>query len=287
MQLRAYAWKDLGKAYLSLSRFAEAITALKRAESYLVGAGTLAHDLAIVRFNLAVVYQETERYTDSLELLADCKTVFREHGDTRLLLFCGIAEGVLLQRLRRYREAREIYLLLLASAKPIEPESLAALHKAIGLCSIELADYPEAESNLHTSIQLYRELGQPIEELKAQAGLGRLYVRRGTAREAVLHLRPIRRAFLSNAMPEEAGICALEIIEGLITLGKAAEAESLARLVVREFTSAGLNTRAVTALGYLTEALATRRATVDLVGNVREYILSLRTEPEREFTHHA
>jgi hypothetical protein len=84
-------------------------------------------------------------------------------------------------------------------------------------------------------------------------------------------------------MPEEAGICALEVIEGLLHRGKASEAERLARLVIQEYTAAGLSTRAITALGYLTEAIATRDATVALAGKVREYILSLRTEPEREF----
>ena len=53
--------------------------------------------------------------------------------------------------------------------------------------------------------------------------------------------------------------------------------------LIGEFTAAGLNTRAIGALGYLTEALAANRATARLVGEVREYILSLRTSPERDF----
>jgi tetratricopeptide (TPR) repeat protein len=282
-QLTAYAWKDLGKAYRALNRHQEAVDAFTHAESLVVDYGVLAHDRAIILFNLAVTLQEVDRHQESLTLLDECKDVFAIHNDSRLLVFCGIAEGVLLQRLRKYREAREAYLLILATAKPIEKESLAALHKAIGLCSIELKDFIEAESNLIQSIALYEDIRQPIEVLKAQTGLGRLYIRRGDVEEGIAHLRPIRRSFLQKAMPEEAGICALEVIEGLLHRGKASEAERLARLVIQEYTAARLSTRAMTALGYLTEAIATRNATVALVDKVREYILSLRTEPEREF----
>lgn len=282
-QLTAHAWKDLGKAYRALNRHQEAVDAFTHAESLVVDYGTLAHDRAIILFNLAVTLQEVDRHQESLALLDECKDVFAIHNDSRLLIFCGIAEGVLLQRLRKYREAREAYLLILASAKPIDKESLAALHKAIGLCSIELQDFTEAESNLIQSIALYEDLRQPIEVLKAQTGLGRLYIRRGDVEEGIAHLRPIRRSFLQKAMPEEAGICALEVIEGLLHRGKASEAERLARLVIQEYTAAGLNTRAITALGYLTEAIAARNATVALAGSVREYLVSLRTEPEREF----
>ncbi len=282
-QLIAHAWKDLGKAYRALNRHQEAVDAFTRAESALAAHGILAHDRAIIRFNLAVTLQEIDRHGESLTILNECKQTFREHGDSRLLVFAGIAEGVLLQRLRNYREARETYLLILASAKPIEKESLAALHKAIGLCSIELGDFNDAEANLIHSIALYEDLRQPIEVLKAQSGLGRLFIRQGEIEYGIAHLRPLRRGFLQRSMPEDAGLCAIEIIEGLLQRGKPDEAERLARLVIQEYTAAGLNTRAITALGYLTEAIATRNATAGLAESVRDYIVSLRTEPEREF----
>ena len=60
-----------------------------------------------------------------------------------------IAEGVLLHRLRKFREAREAYLLLLASNRDsIDQESLACLHHAIGHCSVDLGDFDVADANL-------------------------------------------------------------------------------------------------------------------------------------------
>lgn len=284
-QLRAHAFKDLGDSLRVLGRHEEAMRALTRGETWLDDFGVLAHDRAIVRFSMAVTLQEMNRLPQSMSVLAECKDIFREHDDRRRLMLCGLAQGVVLQRVQKFREAREAYLLLLAAEPEMNREDSAALHKVIGLCSIELRDFAVAESSLTRAVALYRQLGQPIEILKAETSLGRLYIRRGDIETGITHLRPVRRAFLQKSMAEEAGICALEIIEGMLARGNAPEADRLARMVIREFTSAGLSGRAITALGYLSEAIAASEATVALVGNVREYILSLQVSPEREFQH--
>lgn len=77
--------------------------------------------------------------------------------------------------------------------------------------------------------------------------------------------------------------CGLEMVEAFLLLERPSEAETLARTIVSEFTLAGLNTRAITALGYLSEAIAARKAKPALVTRVREYIVSLRRSPERDF----
>lgn len=211
-QCLAHAWKDLGKAYRGVNRHQESIDALTRAGNFVRDNGALAHDRAIVNFDLGITLQEVGRYDESLQCLNEAKEIFRMHGDTRRLVYCGIAEGVLHQRLRHFREAREIYLLLLTSAKDIALESLAAIHQAIGFCSIELSDFAAAEANLEEAVALNRRLGKPVEELKIELGRGRLLIRRGDFMHAFLHLSSIRRRFLALSMPEEAGLCGLEIV---------------------------------------------------------------------------
>jgi tetratricopeptide (TPR) repeat protein len=283
-QLRAHAWKDLGKALRFLGKNEEAVASFTTAERCLeIGGGTLAHDRAIVRFNLAMSLQETNRFAESRRVLAESKQVFREHGDPKNATLCTFSEGVLLQRMKRFREAREVYLLLLAASPDLEQESRAATHHAIGFCSIELGDFEDADVNLSWSMKLFRELGQPVSVLKAQAGRGRLLIRSGHPARGIELFRDIRRSFLSRGLHEEAGLCGLEIVEGLLVIGHASQAETLARKLVREFTVAGLNTRAITALGYLSEAITAKEAKPSLAVQVREYIVSLRTNPERDF----
>ena len=283
-QAKAYAWRDLGTALRILGRHQDSIDALLAAEAALTPFLALLHDIALMRFSLAITYQEVDRFAESRQLLIESKEVFRAHADTHRYTLCVFAEGVLLQRLQNYREARELYLLLLASPEPIPDDTLAAIHRTVGLCSIELSDFHEAEVHLVRSIQLNDKLDQRIEALKGQAALGRLYIRRGNAALAVNHLRPVRREFLRDGLTEEAGICGLEIVQGLLILTDSAQAETLARTIFLEFSTAGLSKRAIEALAHLTEAITARKASATLVTHVRDYIVSLRTDPERDFT---
>jgi tetratricopeptide (TPR) repeat protein len=116
-----------------------------------------------VRLNLAVAYQEVGRFDESLLLLRECKEIFREYVDARLAILAAYTEGVCLQRLRKFREAREPYLLLLASTDDIESETLASLHQSIGHCCVELGDFEAAEANLTKGIRLHHDLGQPLQ----------------------------------------------------------------------------------------------------------------------------
>lgn len=283
-QLRAHAWKDVGQSLAYLGRYLEALDAFDRAESNIVEFGALGHDRAIICFARASTLQEINRHEESLALLVECKEIFREHGDVRRLILCGIAEGVLLHRLRKYREAREVYLLLLAETRDsIDRESLGCLHNVIGYCSVDVGDYSAAEVHLRRAIELFDELGQPLRAARAELGRGKLLVRKGEIDRGIAHLRVIRNRFLRQSLTEEAGICALEIVEALLLRGSTADAEVLARQVITDFTTAALNARAITALGYLQEAIAARRASTSTVSDVREYIVSLRTSPEREF----
>lgn len=283
-QVRAHAWKDVAQSLGYLGRNPEALDALDRAEAEIANFAALAHDRAIVRFVRAKTLQEVDRHNESMALLSECKEIFREYGDRRRLLLCGIAEGVLLHRLCKYREAREAYLLLLASTDDsLDRESAACLHNVIGHCSIDLGDYDSAETHLSRAAEIFEAIGQSMQAAKAELGRGRLLVRRGQVERGIAHLRVTRATFLRNDMAEEAGLCGLDIVEGLLLRSRHDEAETMARQIIAEFTAASLNTRAITALGYLREALAAKNASSALVTHVRNYIVSLRTAPEREF----
>lgn len=284
-QVLSGAWKDYGKVLSYLARHDEAIDAFAQAEGYIdaVPYDVLAHDRAIIQLNVAITYQDTARYSEALAIFGACKEVFRRHGDRNLSALSAFYEGAIFQRLHKYRDAREAYLLLIASANDIAKGTLAALHQGIGLCSIELGDYEAAEDNFTKAISLHRQLGQTLDALRGDHGCGKLLIRRGLSVEGVTRLRSVRHHYLKFSLAEEAGLCGLEMVEGMLALGDSAAAEALARTILNEFLAAGLNARAITALGYLTEAIAVRNASPATATGVRDYILSLRATPEREF----
>jgi tetratricopeptide (TPR) repeat protein len=281
-QLRGHAWNDLAKTLSVLGRNDEALPLFAKAEKILEK-DVLAHDRAIVRLNLSIAYQEIGRYGEAVTLLEDTKRIFHDYGDTNLYVVAGFYQGMLLHRLRRYREARETHVLLLAESPNMDRETLAAVHNSIGNASLELGEYLVAEANLTRAVQLYTELDHSLDVVKTQLALGRILLRQGEYQKALEHLRPIRLHFLKHSLAEEAGICGLDIVEALLGLRKPEEAETLARTVMNEFLAAKLNDRAVTALGYLANFIASEKALPRTATLVRNYVLSLRTAPEREF----
>jgi tetratricopeptide (TPR) repeat protein len=282
-QLRALAWKDLGKILSYLAHHDKANEAFAEAERQLEPYPILAHDRSVIRLNLAINYQESDRPAEALAVLATCKEVFQAHGDTALLVLTGFYEGRVQQYLHHYREARETYLLLIASTANIPKPTLAALHQCIGLCSIELGDYSAAEANLQKAIALHNELGQTLDAVKGDHGRGLLLLRQGCARRALDVLQLTRHHYLKHSLAEEAGLCGLRMVEALLMLGEFDKAERLARTIMSEFLAASLNTRALTALGYLSEAIASQKASPELASDVHDYVLSLRAEPKREY----
>jgi tetratricopeptide (TPR) repeat protein len=283
-QVRAHAWKDLGQALCYLARHEEALAALDRAERMLDVFATLAHDLAIVRYVRATTLAETGRFDDSRLLLSDCAHVFRAHGDARRELLCGIAQGSLLHRLKRFREARDAYLSLVGIAQDLQDLTAEAyLHHDIGYTSADLGDFVATEQHLNHAVEIFRRLNQPLNAARSEVVRGVMFARRGENRRAIAHIKNVRTTFLAHGLVEEAGIFGLEIVQAHLALHETREAETLAREIVADFTAAKLNDRAICALGYLTQAIAQRTASAETVGGVREYIVSLRRNPEREF----
>lgn len=283
-QLRAAAWKDRGQALWYLARYADALAALDHAETILQPFGTVAHDRAIVRLVRASTLQEVHRFDEALALLGECKVVFEDHGDQRRVLICGIAEGAVLHHMQRFREARTAYMNLLPLARDLDDkQSTATLLNNIGHSSVELEDFRTADTYLQQAAELFAQLDLPVCLANVELSRGRMMVRRGQLENGIRVLAATRDRFLRRGLVEEAGLCGLDIVEAFLIREMATDAELLARRIVNEFTAAQLNTRAITALGYLSEAIAARRASAATAANVRQYIYSLRTEPNRRF----
>ena len=234
----------------------------------------------MIRFNLAISLQEADRFEESLRLIEESQRVFEEHGDADNALNCAIGKAVLLVRVKRHREARQTLLALLHV--PAKPESRAAIHYDLAFASIELEHYGDAETHLRETLRIYQDLKAPLHVLRTQVGLGRLLVRRGDIDDALVLLHDVRRDLTHHNLIEESGLAGLEIVDAYLRAGEAPLAEATVRTVLHEFAGAGLNKRAIAALGYLTEAIAARKATTSIVPEIRDYIVSLRTNPERD-----
>jgi tetratricopeptide (TPR) repeat protein len=280
-QLRAHAWKDLARALCYLARYEESLAALDRADSYMSLFGTLAHDRAIVRFVRAIVLQHLRRFDDAQALLAECRVVFQDHGDTRFYGKCMLASANLLVRRGDHAAARALLSAFLADA---DRDAAGIACSTLGWCALHLGHADEALGHFTSAMQRFRQLDWELESVRASYGAGCALLRLGRLDEAIERLSTARERFTARVLVEEAGLSGLEIVEALMIREDVEEAKMLAAALVQEFTAANLNRRAVAALAYLNDAMTASSATPEIVRSVHAYISALRIDPTREFS---
>ncbi|HEV7765763.1 MAG TPA: tetratricopeptide repeat protein [Thermoanaerobaculia bacterium] len=278
-QLRAHAWKDRSQALSYLGRYDEALRALDRAEAQIDAYGTLAHDRAMVRLCRATLLQHLRRFDEAQSMLDECGRVFRSHGDEQTYVKCTLALGNLMVRRGDYRAARAILAPLVTEPSLVGPHARMAL----GWCAIHLGAADEAIEQFDEAAQDCRRLGRELETVRANYGSGSAMLRLHRFREAIAALLSTREIFLSRGLVEEGGLSGLGIVEAHLVLGQAEAARQLAASLVREFSAANLNRRAVAALAYLSDAIVASNATPAIARDVHTYIVTLQTDPNCEF----
>jgi len=279
-QIRATAWRDRANALRYLGRHEEALTAIDRAESILDQFAAVAHDRAVIRLVKAMILAQTERFDDAQALVAECRAVFADTGDSKRYRDAGVVQANALYRAERYAEAQEVYIGLLADANASgDLESQARLHNNLGYCATHLGDYAAAKIHFSNAVAAFTDLGYKAEIPRTKRGAGLIFIARGQVAAGLTELREARNAFTSFSMVDEAGLCALSIAEVLLERGEHAEANSLIDTVAEEFAAAGIDERAVTAVARLRDAMRVDDATAETVHTVHAYVESLKDRP--------
>ena len=274
-QIRATAWRDRANALRYLARYEEALESIDRSESILERFATVAHDRAITRLVKAMILAQTERFDEAEAMIAECRAVFLDSGDSKRYLSAGLVQANTLYRASRYADAREIYKDLLRDASS-DLESQARLHNNLGYCATHLGDYVAAKIHFSEAVARFVDLGYSAEIPRTERGAGLVLLARGQTSAGIAHLREARSAFTAFAMAEEAGLCGLNIAEVLIDRGQNTEAITLIETVAAEFAAAGLDERAISAVANLRDAMHADDATAETVRTVHVYVESLR-----------
>ena len=278
-QMRANAWKDRASALRYLARYDEALNAATRGENFLAPFAAVEHDRAIVRMVKGMVLMQSGRLDEAGPVLAECRRVFAEHHDHRRHVHAGIAEGSVLYEMSRYADARDIFASILDDAVAAgDSESQARIHNNLGYCMTHLGDYDRASIHFSEAIAKFTDLGFTTEVPRTERGAGVVLIARGQTTAGLAYLRAARRDFNAAGVIEEAGLCALSIAASLVERGESDEARALTQEVIDEFTSVGLDERAIAAVVRLRDAIDVAGATAETVRTVHAFVESLRDE---------
>jgi tetratricopeptide (TPR) repeat protein len=278
-QLRGTAWKDRASTLRYLARHDEALEAAERGEEALAPFASLEHDRAIIRLVKGMIFALQERFDEANTTLAECRQVFREHGDTKRSLQAGVAQGSSLYEAERYEQARQLYRELLAESESEgDVECQAGLHNNLGYCDTRLSDYVSANIHFSEAVAKFTDLGFTAEVARTERGAGLILVGKGQFTSGLARLREARRNFTMNGMVKEAGLCGLSIIAVLMERGDRSAAKALAQNVIDEFVAAGISARATNAVTELRDAIDVDDATAETVRTVHTFVESLHSE---------
>jgi tetratricopeptide (TPR) repeat protein len=281
-QIRSTALRDRANALRYLGRLDEAYDAIETAESQLNEFPAAVHDRAIIWFVKAMILAQMDHFDEAERMINAASVIFADVNDSARFLQAGVIHGNLLGRQKRYAEAETLFRDLLniaVSSGDVETE--ARLHNNLGYCYVNLDDYTKANIHFSQSIAKFTDLGFAAELARTGRGAGAVLIGKGQFELGCDRLHQARTAFANLQMPEEAGLCALRIIEAMVEREQTDEARALAATVIDEFTAAALDTRAIDAVIHLRKSLDADGATAEAVRTVHALVQSLALDESR------
>ena len=272
-QIRSSSLRDRANALRYLGRLDEAYDAIETAESRLSAFPAAAYDRAIIWLVKGMILAQMDHFDEAEQIINAASVIFADVNDSARFLQAGLVHGNLLGRQKRYADAESVFRDLLnvaVSSRDVETE--ARLHNNLGYCYVNLDDYAKANIHFSESIAKFTDLGFAAEIARTGRGAGVVLIRKGQFDTGCDRLRQARTSFAKLQMHEEAGLCALRLIEAMVERGQTDEARDLAVTVIEEFRAAALDTRAIDAVVRLRNSLDADGATAETVRTVHAFV---------------
>jgi tetratricopeptide (TPR) repeat protein len=280
-ELRGSGWLERANVLRYLGRYEEALDALDISARAYAQSPVSVYSLAVVEYVRAVIFVEVGRLDDALLLARRSARVFRQFGEDDRFVHAKIVEATVLFDRSRYRESRELFLSLVATAKKLgQAATLARLYGNVANCQLRLHELVSAEVYFGRALSLYEALGLETERIRTRWSIGSLRIANGDIADGLARLREAREEFERLGLRTDAALVTLDVAEALLAAGApsgAREAAELCASIVESFTAVGMTGHALTALAFLQEAVSSGRATPELVRRVRDY---LETNPD-------
>lgn len=272
-EIRGNAWIERANALRYLGRYPEALDALDIAEGAYEQTPVSIFSIARVHYVRSVVYFKMERNEEAMQFARQSARVFRQFGESARFTHAKIVQGGVLFHLTRYREALDLFLSLIPVARELgDAETLARLYGNVANCYLALDDRSAASGYFAQAMSLYEALGMDTETIRTRWSLGRLLVHAGNVHDGVQRLRQAKEDFERLGATTDAALVTLDMVEALLATRDLRGAAELCTGLVESFTNVGMTGNALTALGFLSETIATGSATPTLVQQVRAYL---------------
>ncbi len=282
IKLRAQACRDHAYVLAFMGRNVEAIDFADRSKRLFDQVPMPEYDLARLALVKANILRWVDRVEEAIVLTREAAETFLRFGDAPRYINARITEGVMLYVSGAVEKALAVWSSL-ENHPALEPSSAPLLSLNIANCYGDLHQPERAVEYLQRCIPEFEMLGMETERTRSRWTLGRMLMTAGKLHDAAPILRTSWREFEQLELVGDAALAALDLAETLLTVGETEEVPAICRDVITRFTSAGMASRALTALSFLREAVAIGQATPVLVRHVSAFLRELPAEQPRLF----
>jgi tetratricopeptide (TPR) repeat protein len=277
---RAHAWRDHAYVLSFLGRFSEGLQAVDRADDLFHQIALSNYELARVDLVRATILRSLDRVDEAVVLSRRASQTFLEFGDRARYINAQVTAAAMLFQKRAVREALETWESVIDDPA-IEDMTRVMVTNNLAMCYRELGDYDRAVDHLSRAIAEYEMLGVPAEHARGRWSLATTLVTAGRISDALPIFEQTWKEFEDLGMEADAALVGLEFAEALLLVDRPERVPEICRTLLDRFTSAGMTSRAITALAFLREAVALGQAHPTLVRHVHEYLRKLPATPSR------
>ncbi|HUP48533.1 MAG TPA: hypothetical protein VNA04_07065 [Thermoanaerobaculia bacterium] len=283
---RGTAWRQFAFVAFYVGDYPAAWRGVDQAQTAFESCVVSDYELGRVSIVRGLILSASDRHEEALDEARSAARIFRAFGDRQRFAAARSAEAFSLLNQLRYREALPILEDLEERYKAdMDSEARALVLGNLALCQWQLGAVPRALDLYQITAAIYEETANAPEAARVRYNVACLLAAEGRHAEAKLRLRSVRDDFQRLGMAHMAVSAGLDLAELLLAEKSYADAEELCATAVQQFQTTGLSTttEGMTALLYLREATAQRRATPQTAQHVRKYIQRLPKEPQLLF----
>jgi tetratricopeptide (TPR) repeat protein len=287
LSIHGRAHMGRGNALGNIGDYPSAFDAFDAAEAVLTKSPQCIRELAEVWYSRARTHARQTAYQEATHWVRRARMIFDGTCDDRMGAVARLLEGGVLYETGSPAEAEQI---LRATLDPLEHArdraSLAFAYLAIGRCNIDLGEAKVARTWLERARAVFLKLRMRSEVVRAEWSLGWLRALHEDATGGLEQLYEARRNFEELAMPTDAALVGLDIVEALLLKepdGAAARAAQVCRSIIDTFQRCGETASARRAIAHLREAVQRDAADQSVVGEVRQYLKRWSNDPRVVF----
>lgn len=277
-RLRGSAWRDRAYALNYAGQSADALDAAAASDRHFAAVPLSDLDRARLELTKAQIFRALEKYDEGLAAVRNSRKAFVESQDFKRLHTAKSIEAHLMLRKGDVRGALSLWLEL---ESEVDDAMRGAVNQNIAFAYRALGDIDASLKHLERAIQANANAGQATNLLKNRWAIANLLMLRQRYAEAEVVFREVIPAFAEIQMREDVILANLELSELLIIENRFDEAVAICKRTLEELRASGLEqtSRALTAVSYLAEATAQRKATAALARQVHDFVRDARTQP--------